>query len=275
MIDYPAITCLCPTYGRFARLRESLACFLAQDYLGEKRLLILNDARAGIWIEPDLSHEGVTVINESPPSANLGEKRQYLLERATTPLVAHWDDDDLYLPWHLSRSVAALLTHPVARCVKSRGAWYLIGQREALQNRGVHHNVFEGTMAFYREDALALGGYPPKHSGQAKHLMDMFERAGVLYKIPDVDEEGSPQFCQTVSTQSGQASSEHCDVSYAYRWYDGVGHISSIGNKPASLQSFHALNQDFGDGQPLTPGDVTPYWRALRYLPVLAKGSAP
>ena len=39
----PWVTCLCPTYGRFERLREALACFLAQDY-PNRRLIILNDA---------------------------------------------------------------------------------------------------------------------------------------------------------------------------------------------------------------------------------------
>ena len=39
----PLVAALCPTYGRFSRLRESLACFLAQDY-PNKQLIILNDA---------------------------------------------------------------------------------------------------------------------------------------------------------------------------------------------------------------------------------------
>ncbi len=268
----PAVTCLCPTYGRFARLREALACFLAQDY-PNKRLLILNDAPEPLFLShttphgsaygPEWEDQGLHIINAEPNTfANLGEKRQVLLVAAQTPLVAHWDDDDLYLPWHLSRAVAALLARDVG-CVKARGAWYLTGPRDALECQGVHHNVFEGTMVFRRQEALDLGGYPPKHSGQAKALMDAFERAGRLYKISDDGNDDPRRFPAVVSTQDGKPSAEQCQVSYAYRWHDGVGHISGIGNKPGALQRFEAQNRDFGNGQPLTPGDLEPYWEAL------------
>ena len=236
----PPVTCLCPTYGRFSRLREALACFLAQDY-PSRRLLILNDAPEPIRLTADSSPPAshfppVAVSNEAAAFANLGLKRQALLEAAWTPLVAHWDDDDLYLPHHLSRSVRALLARG-AGCVKSRGAWYILGDRV----RGIHHNVFEGSMVFRRREALEFGGYPPKHSGQAKALMQRFDAVGGLYKIPDT--EGAP--------------------SYVYHWGQGIGHISAYKNRPESLRRFTEANTDFGDGSPLTPGDLRPYWDAI------------
>ena len=248
------MTCLCPTYGRFEKLRLALACFLDQDYPGEKRLLVLNDSGVPIQVSEASFEmpECVDVINSTFAYPNLGLKRQALLEAAETPLVAHWDDDDLYLPWHLTRSVAALVARhagPGLRspeggvgCVKSCGAWYMTGSPPALTVNGIHHNVFEGTMVFERDEALALCGYPPLHSGQAKALMDAFAKAKWLYAIPD-DEGGGP--------------------SYVYRWADGVGHISGIGNRADTAARFKAQNRDFGVGQPLTPGDLTPYWAAL------------
>ena len=248
-ITWPAVTCLCPTYGRFQLLRDALACFLAQDYPGEKRLLILNDAPKAFLLAGGICEDaeefsgledGEVYALQTPNGfANLGHKRQMLLECAQTPIVAHWDDDDLYLPWHLTRSVIALLKHN-AGCVKSAGAWYLTGPRDRLVNNGIHHNVFEGSMVFYRDRALELGGYPPLHSGQAAHLMNSFHRAGELYPIPDTD---GP-------------------VSYVYRWSQGCGHISSWHNAPDSAARFRAANTDFGDGRPLTPGDLSPYWDA-------------
>lgn len=238
--DLPAVTCLCPTYGRFSRLREALACFLAQDY-ANKHLLILNDARKPL--EGTGLPSSVDIINTSPTYRNLGDKRQALLDAAQTPLVAHWDDDDLYLPHHLKRAVGAILGQPGATCAKGRGAWYVLGTLPDLQVRGVHHNVFEGQMVFYRGRALELGGYPPMHSGQAKALLGAFFKAGELVKIAD-DAGGG--------------------VSYVYRWAQGVGHISTFKNRPNSLQRFQAENHDFGDGRPLEPADLTPYWRALR-----------
>jgi len=245
----PWVTCLCPTYGRFQLLRLSVACFLAQDY-PNKRLLILNDAT--IPLTHGAMFPGVHVLNLEGLFENLGHKRQALLELAPPPqsaienqkskmLCAHWDDDDLYLPWHLSRSVAALLAHPEAHCVKSRGAWYLVGVPPSLEARGIHHNVFEGSMVFDRQCALDHGGYPPTHSGQARVLMNCFRLAGQLYEIPDAE---GP-------------------VSYVYRWSQGVGHVSALGNKADTLQRFAAANQDFGDGALLTPADLSPYWEAI------------
>jgi len=247
----PEVTCLCPTYGRFERLREALACFLAQDY-PNKHLLILNDAPEPIRHSPPAPGDAVAesvpsvlydlslpveIIN-APPLETLGHKRQALLEAAQTPLVAHWDDDDLYLPHHLTRAVAALLARPGATCAKGRGAWFMVG----TEVRGIRHNVFEGQMVFSRARALELGGYPPRHSGQAKALLGKFHKAGELVKIGDWAD-GPP--------------------SYVYRWDQGVGHISALGNRPESLAMFQARNTDFGDGGPLTPADLTPYWEAL------------
>ena len=159
-------------------------------------------------------------------------------------MVAHWDDDDLYLPWHLTRCVAALWGARGAKCVKARGAWFMVGRKGeggGLQVRGIRHNVFEGQMVFFRERALAHGGYPPWHSGQARHLLGKFHRAGELYKIPD-----------------------SMDLtSYVYRWGQGVTHISALKNREESGRVFRHANRDFGDGRPLTPADLTPYWSAV------------
>jgi hypothetical protein len=272
---WPAVACLCPTYGRFECLRLALACFLAQDYPGEKRLLILNDAPKPISIgnarieslgdacEASSIHDNVCITNVPPGTyTNLGEKRAALLQASSTELAAHWDDDDLYLPWHLTRSVAALLERDVG-CVKSAGAYYMKGALSTqdsglstgLSVRGPCHNVFEGTMVFRREEALALGGYPPLHSGQAKALLKRFADAGRLFKIPD--DHAVPQD-SGLSTQDSPAL-----PSYVYRWANGVGHISSIGNKADAAERFRRENGDFGKGELLTPGDLAPYWHAM------------
>jgi len=293
--DCPAVTCLCPTYGRFKRLRDAVACFLLQDY-PNKRMLVLNDAPKPIIGGGD--GLPVTIINAKERYPTLGHKRQALLEAASTPLVAHWDDDDLYLPDHLSKGVQALLREG-AGCVKSRAAHYVVGlapsspqNNEATPEddgaspeddgaspendgvnlnpqapkttgqapnttgqasrlkpmyHGVHHNVFEGTMIFRRQEALESGGYPPTNSGQARALMATFERAGRLYKIPESEA-----------------------ITYVYRWGQGFAHISSCGNKPGASDRFAAANCDFGDGQPLMPtGHDAVSWARHRILPYM------
>ncbi|MCK4283144.1 MAG: glycosyltransferase family 2 protein [Candidatus Brocadiae bacterium] len=237
---WPAVTCLCPTYGRFERLRDAIACFLLQDYSGEKRLLILNDAPVPLLTGPHLPF--VQVRNAPTRYPTLGHKRQALLELAETPLVAHWDDDDLYLPWHLRQCVSALLERggPPAQCgtgcVKPGAAWWGVGPREGFELRGPCHNVFEGQMVFGRRRALELGGYPPKVSGQAKALLAKFRKAGELYAWNPADR----------------------DISYIYRWAGGLHHISGGGDNVRSHRAFGARNQDFGEAQPLIPAGPAP-----------------
>jgi hypothetical protein len=182
---------------------------------------------------------------------------------AGTQVVAHWDDDDLYLPWHLSMCVSTLLEGcgiVTWACAKPGAAWWVTGPREGpFDNRGIHHNVFEGQMVFDRDRALELGGYPPLDSGQAKALLDAFKRAGELHTWNPPDEQ----------------------VSYVYRWGDGADHVSARLRPPCRDYGGQARTRppcrdyggqapggpsqdaDFGDGGPLIPaGDPLTWARA-------------
>ena len=238
---WPPVTCLCPTYGRFERLRDAVACFLLQDYPGERRLLIFNDARSPITVGARRAVP-VSVINTPTRFATLGHKRQALLEAAQTALVAHWDDDDLYLPWHITQAVSALHGAVGASGAKPGAAWWGLGVRECFEVRGPCHNVFEGQMLFDRERALQLGGYPPRISGQAGALLGKFKNAGELHTWNPADR----------------------DISYVYRWADGLHHISGSGDNRASHDGFGEKNRDFGAGEPLIPSRNPMLWARAR-----------
>ncbi len=227
-MELPEVTCLCPTYGRFEKLRDAVACFLLQTYT-PRRLLILNDALERIDLGRNDLGELVCVWSSRPYERRfdtLGYKRQWMLRGAETPLVAHWDDDDLYLPWHLEMLVGALWDADVD-CVKPRSAWWGVGPRGSWESRSIHHNVFEGQMLFRRQAALDLGGYPPKDSGQARDLLRKFKKAGRLHTWNPPPER----------------------VSYVYRWSDGADHVSARKGRQESR------DRDFGGGRPLIPPD--------------------
>lgn len=244
----PAVTCLCPTYGRFGRLREAVACFLLQDY-PRKHLVILNDAPSPI-VEPDEAlPDNITLVNAEPRFHTLGHKRQTLLELAQTPLAAHWDDDDLYMPWHLSQCAEALRHRREPLMVRPRGAWWALGCGASFLVRGPCHNVFEGQVVFSRVDALAMGGYPPKVSGQAKALIEAFQQAG------DFREFDPWPF-----------------ISYVYRWGDGIRHVSTGGDNPQTHAAFGAENTDYGGGESLIPPGIPPYaWARAAVAPLFAR----
>jgi len=167
--------------------------------------------------------------------------------------VAHWDDDDLYLPWHLTECVRALRANRGAACVKARSAWWCVGPREAPRLVGVRRNVFEGQMVFGRAAALRLGGYPPLDSGQAKALLDAFRRARLLY-------EWDPP---------------RAGLSYVYRWADDIGHVSAAARSSDGSSAFTARNRDFGAGLPLIPGSAPATWAGDRLPSVVFPPSLP
>jgi len=250
------ITCLCPTYGRFERLQNVVACFLLQNY-EPKCLMILNDAP--VPIEPGHLPHGRTEIiltNHDTRFPTLGEKRQELLELADSKFVAHWDDDDLYLPWHLA-TLVKMQRKTSALCVKPADAWWVCGPDGCWEVKGPKHNQFEGQMLFDRARALkpfhwqkkgeyhdAPGGYPPKISGQALALMNYFKHIGEYH-----------------TWKQGMAR-----ISYCYRWRDGIHHISGGKNKPQSHMEFANRNRDFGEG-PLIPERNAQEWARKRLQP--------
>ena len=226
------MTCVCPTYGRYSRLRDALSCFLHQSY-PHKKLFILNDAPIPIQCPFDQ----VTVFNAGDRVASLGRKRQWLLEAADSSVIAHWDDDDLYLPWHLEEGVAEMRRQDDEGMVKPKRAWRIYGKTpEEYELRPPNANRYEGQLIFSRETALRLGGYTIAWSGQCKPLMAAMNTAGLYHAYHPVP-----------------------GPSYVYRWNSGVAHISSRGNTLKSHDVFASKNQDFGDGSFLLPRPLRDY----------------
>lgn len=222
------VTCVCPTYGRFEALRLSISFFLLQDY-PYKHMLILNDAPVPITTPFPF----IEVINREEWIPTLGRKRQALLLLAKSSVLAHWDDDDVYLPWHLSQCVNRLRDSGKG-FVKPRRSLFLTGIGNHSSLRGPMANNFEGSIVFRKEAAIRYGGYTPDASGQT---MPMLNKAGKAKDYEKFDPEPGP--------------------SYIYRWAEGLFHISGGGNEEGSSEKFRQRNYDFGEGKgDLTPRDV-------------------
>lgn len=102
MNQYPAVSCICLTYGRPQVLEEAIYAFLLQDYPGRKELIVLND-----YVEQTLrfDHPEVQVINCPKRFYTVGEKMNVAVALASHDLLFVWDDDDIYLPHRLRFSI--------------------------------------------------------------------------------------------------------------------------------------------------------------------------
>ena len=246
------ITAICPTYGRFELLRAAVGCFVTQTH-ADRDLLILNDAP--VPIECDVP--GVRVINETGFDS-LGEKYARLLDEAEGDVIAHWEDDDLYLPWHLASAAEALTKPPLATqgdtipnrvpsvgVVKPRLAWCVIwdgavwspafrrsaepakaGTPNFWKLGGRSSKLCEASTVYHRDVWRSLGGYVPEHSTHSRRALARAEQYGALLRY-------MPQPC----------------TGYVFcRLHPGIRHGSGLLDRRDGKAIFEAGNQDWGHG---------------------------
>jgi len=174
----PNVACLCPTYRHPQLLANALACFLAQDYPADRRrLLILDDAGQ---IDPQVGPNWAirSTANRSPSLphkyAALCKWSDDLTDDAGRPWVPHvyavWDDDDIYLPNHLSAAVAGLVTTPGGWVAPER-IWSLYtGRLEQEDATGRFH----GSTVISRASLTRVGGWlgvmPNRQAGRIERL---------------------------------------------------------------------------------------------------------
>jgi hypothetical protein len=172
------IAAVCVTYLRPRQLGCMVRCFLEQDYPASRReLVILDDA--GQYA--DRQGAGWRLVSVPRRFATLGAKRNAAakLVSADVEALAVWDDDDLYLPWALSASVAAL-----RRAAWSRPSLVLHRQADGSLRQHRTGGLFHGGWAYRREVFQRLGGYPASNNGEDQAFAQRLEAAGIAASDP-------------------------------------------------------------------------------------------
>ena len=103
--ELPFVSCLCPTYRRPQLLKESIACFDAQDYPVDRRELIILDDAGELENQTGNSWKIISIPRRF---RSLPEKFNAVAGLASGEILVVWEDDDIYLPHHLSSHVAAM-----------------------------------------------------------------------------------------------------------------------------------------------------------------------
>jgi len=192
MTDLPKIAALCPSYNRPNLLGQAIAMFMAQDY-PNKELIILEDS--GIFDGRDVHGENWRLVSTSDRYVSVGAKRNALIAMTDAPLIASWDDDDWYLPRHLSAAVNALQT---GLYCQSRQAleWHRAGvpyrtwtvslsilkklnDGIKLTPRECWDVCYGGQWSFQKHTVLRAGGYPAA-IGNGDDT-DLCRRMGIMF----------------------------------------------------------------------------------------------
>jgi hypothetical protein len=217
------IACICCTYKRPLLLSEAIECFVRQDYQPELCELVILDDCGQYPSQPRGDRWRVVSIDRR--FRTLGEKRNASAGLASSDVDAYcvWDDDDLYLPWHLSCAAVAL--EKSDWCIPSQIWMHKPGRFEPKATGGLFH----GAWSFRASAFERAGGYPFMQSGQDQGLFRRFKMCGDLRR-------GDP-FEVTPRR------------SYVYRWFTASGdggrpwHLScaggngyeSLANRPFEL----------------------------------------
>ena len=114
MKNLPKVIGICCTFRRFKCVERVVNMFLAQDYKGEKELIIFNTDEENPYIQTDsLNKLGIKIINNTidyltnEPYTNVGAIRRDALTHIVDKncAVFHADDDDIYLPYYIRQGI--------------------------------------------------------------------------------------------------------------------------------------------------------------------------
>jgi hypothetical protein len=237
-LDTPSeeVTCLQLSYGRPKLSQEAVECFIRQDY-PHKKLIIVNTHHSPVRFNQDIHDKYDITVHNIKPLERLSDVYRYGLDLIDTPLFSLWDDDDLFLPWHLSERVKAYIEYKEARArkfvpdkpVRIGHRWCLFGVDGVIKQ--LDQNMF---VAQYLYESSAIR-----------------PDAGVA--VWDLDWE--KKFCKLGVTMKQDWPFR---PSYVYRWGTGEAHISSEGGEEGQHKNYlrniaEKAKQDF---------DFTwePYW---------------
>lgn len=205
-MSVPFISCLCPTYKRPEHLANVVACFESQTYPKDWCELIISDD-AGQYSTTKTDRQMVESTTVRFP--NLPEKFNYMSRLAKGDILVVWEDDDIYLPFHLSE---------ISQAYQNAGGGKLFFAPENVYST---YDVpfgevrtektggrFHASWAYSRELFDELGGYT--ESERLTFDQEMWIRA--------------LNYC-------GIETAYGAKPTYVYRWGNGVYHGSQAGDE--------------------------------------------
>lgn len=177
----PSVSCMCLTYGRLTLLEEAIQSFLQQDYSGSKELIVLNDLKEQTLV---FNHPEVKIVNLSERVTPLGIKRNLCAQESSYDVLLPWDDDDIYLPNRISRSVDGLLNSGGRFFKPDKGYYWNNGEIDDLC-----FNTFHSQSCFTRALFDSVNGYAEISSGEDQDIEKRFAEKGekLFFQLPVQD----------------------------------------------------------------------------------------
>ena len=229
------------TYGRFEIVKQSLTMFLAQDY-PNKQLVIFNTATTPLILDEFLmSHPDSKVVNQThksdgTPYKSLGCVRNASLEHAEGDIYICWDDDDLFMPWHITQAMSHWSKAPVVAWKPDVSYWSQDGGKSFL---GLMGNSMEASFVVGMKH-MKQYGFSTGRSG-AEHV-----DGGWLDKTDALIENVSPFESYGYiwgDKRAGHKTSGHIGDGNNFENHKNAS--DDFGNEPLSICSVHMFDKFF------------------------------
>jgi hypothetical protein len=182
------------TYRRFTCVNRSIKFFLDQDCDVEKELIIYNtDTEYPLELSDNLLNKNIVVINNNTdsqtkePYTNIGSIRKDSLNFGDGTHYICWDDDDIFLPWHIRQCVDGFNSRPEIWAWKPFTSMYWPPNREPE----LACNMMEASILVDLEKLREVGFANHQGGGEHLHWIDYFHKYNKKY----IEKESVPSYC--------------------------------------------------------------------------------
>lgn len=225
MTENPKVCVITATKNRHEHLERSVRFFLDQDYLNSCQL-IYNNSTVDQRLNTNLDPDRVILVNQhidsttGQPYTTLGgiynDAIKYIPE--DVEIVGFMDDDDIFLPNHISEGVKGLI----------RGGKTAYKPERSLFKNGADItpaiNTFEPSI-FIKKEHILKYGFSLETSAQHLKWVDPLVWGGEIYVDPD-----------------GPSTLIYC-------WGNDIPTFKTSGNSqhPENFKNYETFSQDVGD----------------------------
>lgn len=236
------------TCGRHMLMERSLGFFLQQDYKDQHTLLIYNNSKIAQLLPKDLQlpeNKHIILINQyidsstNTPYTSLGAIYNDILSYIPEDIdvVTHSDDDDIFLPNHISEGVAGLKKHQKLG-YKPKYSFYRSSEGISLTENTLEPSIFV--------DVTHLKTWKYSSTTTEQHL----------------------QWVNPLRNENKLAVDPSGISTLCYNWGDiGIRCFKTSGDyhNPDNFDNYRTNSIDHGDGTitPWTLKDLEPYYKEI------------
>ena len=185
MSKYPNVSILTPTYNRKQFIELCIFNLKNQEYPLDKLEWYLLDDSPKPYSQEELNHIKKSIhpikfkYQYEKVKQEIGTKRNKLVKNATNKIVIMMDDDDIYQPTYVKKTIDTMLEKNV-KCVGSNQMIFYHqskpDKRLTIIRCAAKRQIHEATMCFTKKYFNSMNGFKKNSQGEGVGLIDFNDK---------------------------------------------------------------------------------------------------